>query len=68
MDEVWQWRHGRLSGDAKPVAEVIPERYTQLGAGFGQAEESIATVAARDASDLSLRHLAADVVLRAQSL
>ena len=53
--------------DGEAVAEVIPERDFELGAGFGEAEESVAAVttdvAASAGADLSPRHLAADVIL-----
>jgi hypothetical protein len=31
----------------EPVAEIIPESDAELGAGLGEAEEGIATIAAR---------------------
>ena len=62
-------RHIRLAGDTNPASEIIPKGDAQLGTGLCQAEESVAAVApdiaARAVADLSLRHLAADVVLRA---
>ena len=54
--------------DAKPVAEIIPERDAQLGASVHQTQERVATIAAgiaaRSAADLALDDLAADVALR----
>ena len=67
-DEVRQGRHGWLSRHAKPVPEIIPKGDSQLGTGFGQAEEGIAAVAAIVTSgataDLPLRYVAADVAFR----
>ena len=54
--------------DGESVAEVIPERDFELGAGFGEAEKRIATVttdiAAGAGADLAPGDVAADVVLR----
>src|SRR5271169_3672538 len=55
-------------GDFEPVGEVVPESDTELGAGFGEAEEGIAavatSVASGSAADLSLDDVAADIALR----
>ena len=67
-DEVWQVRNGWPAGEAEPAAEIVPEGDAELGAGFGQAEEGIAAVAAGiaagAATDLALGDIGADVVLR----
>lgn len=44
-DEVGQRRHGWLSRNVEAAAEMTPKGDAQLRAGFGQAEEGIATVA-----------------------
>ena len=68
-DEARQGRNDRLTGDAKPAAEIIPERHAVLDAGLGETEEGIAAIAADVASssgaDLAAGHLATDVVLGA---
>ncbi len=60
---------GDAAGDVEPGAEIVPERDPQLGAGFGETEESIAAVAAGiaagAAADLASDDLAADVVFGA---
>ena len=52
---------------SEAIAEIIPERYAQFGAGVHQAEESIAAisscVAVRAAADLALDDVTADVAL-----
>src|SRR3954471_904436 len=67
-DEVGQVWNGGLVWDGEPGAEVVPERHSELLAGFHQAQEHIpaipAHVAAGSAADLAPGHLGADVVLR----
>src|SRR5215204_3685885 len=68
-DNVWEvWDVG-LAGDCQSGAEIIPECNAELGAGFGEAEEGVATVSpgitSCAAADFSLGDLASDVVLRA---
>src|ERR1700674_37769 len=50
FDEGREAGDGRLIGDFEPIGEVVPESDTELGAGFGQAEESIAAIATSVAS------------------
>jgi len=60
-------RDERVAGNAEPASEIIPERHTVLGAGLGDAEESVAAiasgVAAGSGADLTAGDLTADVVL-----
>src|ERR1700687_1568341 len=67
-DEVWQTRDGWLVWDVEPVAEVVPKGDAEFGAGLGEAEEGVATVASRLAAcspaDFALGDLTADIVLR----
>src|SRR5216684_3513591 len=55
-------------GDFEAVGEVVREGDTELGAGFGEAEESIAAIstciASGSAADLALDDVAADIALR----
>ena len=57
------------SWHTEAVAEIIPETDSLLGAGFHEAEEGIAAIAAQIGAgaggDFAPRHLAADVVFRA---
>src|SRR3954467_1399084 len=66
-DEVGQVWNGGLVWDGEPGAEVVPERHSELLAGFHQAQEHIpaipAHVAAGSAADLGPGHLGPDVVL-----
>src|SRR4051794_29103760 len=66
-DEVGQVWNGGLVWDGEPGAEVVPERHSELLAGFHQAQERIpaipAHVAAGSAADLAPDHLGPDVVL-----
>src|SRR5712691_10883406 len=68
-DEAGKVGNLTMSRDGEAVAEVIPEGDAELGAGLGQAEESIAAVAPDVASgaaaDLTPGDLTADVVLGA---
>src|SRR3954449_11940795 len=54
------------SGEGEPSAQVVPERHSELLAGFHQAQEHIpaipAHVAAGSAADLAPGHLGPDVV------
>ena len=54
------------AGDGQSGAEIVPERDFELGAGLGQTEEGVSTVAndiaARAAADLSAGDVAADAV------
>ncbi len=56
-----------LGGEIQSTSEVIPEIDAQLGGGFDQTEECIATgapdIAACSAADFSLGHLTSDVTL-----
>src|SRR3954453_22816758 len=67
-DEVGQVWNGGLVWDGEPSAQVVPERHSELLAGFHQAQEHIpaipAHVAAGSAADLAPGHPGADVVLR----
>ena len=69
LDKIGEIRDCGLAGDGESGAEIIPECDAELGAGFGEAEESIAAissaVATRAAADFSLGHLTANVVLGA---
>src|SRR3954453_11707610 len=66
-DEVGQVWNGGLVWDGEPSAEVVPERHSELLAGFHQAQEHIpaipAHVAAGSAADLAPGYLGPDVVL-----
>src|SRR5215208_3041042 len=66
-DEVGQVWNGGLVWDGEPSAEVVPERHSELLAGFHQAQERIpaiaSDVAAGSAADLAPDHLGPDVVL-----
>src|SRR5215207_11664471 len=66
-DEVGQVWNGGLLRDGEPDAEVVPERHSELLAGFHQAQERIPTVAADvaagSAADLAPDNLGPDVVL-----
>src|SRR5215208_5609320 len=66
-DEVGQAWNGGLVWDGEPSAEVVPERHSELLAGFHQAQERIpaiaSDVAAGSAADLAPDHLGPDVVL-----
>src|ERR1700712_6081172 len=68
LDEVGQVRDSGLVWDGEPGAEVVPERHSELLAGFHQAQERIPTVAsgvaAGSAADLAPGDLSADVILR----
>src|SRR5258708_30552777 len=72
LDEGREAWDGRVVGDFEPVGEIVPEGDTELGAGFGQAEESIAAIspciASGSAADLSLDDVAADIALRSVGL
>src|SRR5579864_3459199 len=52
----------------EPVTQIIPEADPEFGAGFGEAKERIAVVAAKVASgsgaDLPPRDVTTDIVLR----
>src|SRR3954465_3398302 len=67
-DEVGQVWNGGLVWDGEPSAQGVPERPSELLAGFHQAQEHIpaipAHVAAGSAADLAPGHLGPDVVLR----
>jgi hypothetical protein len=67
-DEIGEWCNRRLSDDADPVAEEVPECDAGLGAGVQQAEACITAVAAYRtvgaAADLALHPLAADAAFR----
>src|SRR4051794_23108395 len=67
-DEVGQVWNGGLVWDGEPGAEIVPERHSELLAGFHQAQERVpaiaAPVAASSAADLAPGDLGADVVLR----
>ena len=58
-----------MTRDAEPAAEIIPERHAELGAGLGEAEESIAAITAEIAAcsgtDLPAGNLASNVVFGA---
>src|SRR5829696_6395952 len=66
-DEVGQVWNGGLVWAGEPSAEVVPERHSELLAGFHQAQERIpaiaSDVAAGSAADLAPDHLGPDVVL-----
>jgi hypothetical protein len=68
LDEVWKKGNCRTTWDGETIAEIVPEGDAELRTGLGEAEKSIAAiaagVAAGAAADLSLGDLAADVVLR----
>jgi len=68
-DEFRQGRNGGLTLDIETAAQIVPESDAVLGAGFGEAEEGIAAIAADVAAcscaDFALGHLASDVVFRA---
>src|SRR4029079_13624977 len=68
-DLVWEGRDGGGLPDSDAGPEVIPERHSELLAGFHQAQERVPAVAALigagAAADLSSRHVTPNVILRA---
>jgi hypothetical protein len=48
--QVGQGRYDRLTGDTEPAAEIVPERHTELGAGFVKDQQDFASVAAKVAA------------------
>jgi hypothetical protein len=66
-DDFGQVWYGLGAWDGESVAQVIPERDFELGAGFGEAEKGVATVttdiAAGAGADFASGDVAANVVL-----
>src|SRR6202043_3996390 len=66
-DEVREMGHVGMAWGGETVAKIVPEGNAEFVAGFCQAEESIAAVAAGvaagAAADLAPADLAADIVL-----
>ena len=67
-DDFGQAWDGVSARDGESVAEVVPERDFELGAGFDETEKGIAAIttdiAAGAGTDLAPGDVAADVVLR----
>jgi hypothetical protein len=68
-DEIGQRRDCGTAADTEPGAKIVPEGDAEFAAGLGKTEEGVTAVAtgvaAGSAADVTLGHLAADVVFRA---
>ena len=67
-DDIGEVGDFRLAGNAQSGAEIVPEGHSDFAAGFCQTKERVpaisTAIASGAAADLSLCHLATDIVFR----